>query len=348
MVEHDNSYKLLFSHVEMVRDLLLGFVKEEWVDGLDLKSLEKVNSSYVSDDIRDRHDDIVWRVKWGREWLYVYILIEFQSSIDIYMPLRVMVYLGLLYQDLIREKKLGPSGKLPPVLPIVLYNGKPRWDQSIEMEDLIEDVRGGLSRYRPRFTFLLLDEGVYGDEYLKPHKNLVSALFRLENTRDPEKIREVVILLLEWLAAPEQASLRRAFTVWFNRVFFPSRGKKMKAAEFEDLTEVRAMLSETVAEWKEEWKKEGRNEGRKEGRNEGRKEGRNEGRNEGRTEGRTEGRKEGRTEGEANLLLKQLELKFGKLSLEDREKVQSANSTTLLKWAEKILTVGTMDEVFKS
>ena len=39
MVEHDNSYKLLFSHAEMVRDLLLGFVKEEWVRKLDLASL---------------------------------------------------------------------------------------------------------------------------------------------------------------------------------------------------------------------------------------------------------------------------------------------------------------------
>lgn len=39
---HDHSYKLLFSHPEMVRDLLTGFVKEDWVehraiaDGLDI------------------------------------------------------------------------------------------------------------------------------------------------------------------------------------------------------------------------------------------------------------------------------------------------------------------------
>jgi hypothetical protein len=33
MASHDNSYNLLFSHLEMVRDLLLGFVKEEWFQG---------------------------------------------------------------------------------------------------------------------------------------------------------------------------------------------------------------------------------------------------------------------------------------------------------------------------
>ncbi len=75
MADHDNSYKLLFSHSEMVRNLLLGFVKEDWVQELDLGSLERVNGSYVSDDIRDRHDDIVWCVKWGSEWLYECILI---------------------------------------------------------------------------------------------------------------------------------------------------------------------------------------------------------------------------------------------------------------------------------
>ena len=274
MASHDNSYKLLFSHVEMVRDLLLGFVKEEWVQRLDLETLERVSGSYVSDDLKDRHDDIVWRVKWGSEWLYVYILLEFQSVVDAYMPLRVLVYVGLLYQDLIREKKLGSSGKLPPVLPVVLYNGKPRWRPPIEMSDLIQHIPGGLERYRPRFTFLLLDEGRYRDDDLKQLKNVVSALFRLENSRDPERIMAVVTSLLEWLAGDEQASLRRAFAVWFNRVFFHSHKGKKEIPEFEELTEVRSMLAETVVEWKEEWKREGREEGREEGRKEGRQEGR--------------------------------------------------------------------------
>jgi predicted transposase YdaD len=149
MTSHDNSYKLLFSHAEMVRDLLLGFVKEEWVRDLDFQTLEKVGSSYVSDDIRDRHDDIVWRVKWGKDWLYVYLLLEFQSTIDVYMPVRILTYVGLLYQDLIRTKQLPSSGKLPPVLPVVLYNGKRRWNASIEMSDLIQQVSGGLERIGP-------------------------------------------------------------------------------------------------------------------------------------------------------------------------------------------------------
>ncbi len=79
---HDNSYKLLFSHPEMVRDLLQGFVNEPWLAELDLDSLEKVSGSYVADDLRDREDDIIWRVRFRDRWLYLYLLLEFQSRID--------------------------------------------------------------------------------------------------------------------------------------------------------------------------------------------------------------------------------------------------------------------------
>ncbi|MEK8020557.1 MAG: Rpn family recombination-promoting nuclease/putative transposase, partial [Candidatus Parabeggiatoa sp.] len=64
-VKHDQSYKRLFSHPKMVEDLLRGFVHEDWVNQLDFTTLEVFKDSFVSDDLRDRHDDIIWRVRWG-------------------------------------------------------------------------------------------------------------------------------------------------------------------------------------------------------------------------------------------------------------------------------------------
>ncbi|MCP4679032.1 MAG: Rpn family recombination-promoting nuclease/putative transposase, partial [Deltaproteobacteria bacterium] len=110
MGDKDHSYKLLFSHPEMVRDLLQGFVLEEWVNDLDFSTLERVNGSYVADDLRDREDDVVWRVRFGGKWLYVYLLLEFQSTVDRFMALRIMTYVGLLYQDLVRAKQLTEGG----------------------------------------------------------------------------------------------------------------------------------------------------------------------------------------------------------------------------------------------
>ena len=45
MTEHDGSYKHIFSHPEMVADLLRGFVHEDWVARLDYGTLEKVSGS---------------------------------------------------------------------------------------------------------------------------------------------------------------------------------------------------------------------------------------------------------------------------------------------------------------
>ena len=55
---------MLFSHARKVEDLLRGLVKEEWVEQLDFTTLERMSGSYVSDDLRDRESDIIWRVRW--------------------------------------------------------------------------------------------------------------------------------------------------------------------------------------------------------------------------------------------------------------------------------------------
>ena len=52
--DHDHSYKLLFAHARMVRDLLQGFVGGAWRTSLDFNTLERVSDGYVSDDLRAR------------------------------------------------------------------------------------------------------------------------------------------------------------------------------------------------------------------------------------------------------------------------------------------------------
>lgn len=147
---HDTGYKFLFSNPELVRDLILGFVPDEWLQRLDYSTLERVPGSYVTEDFRSRADDIIWRVKVGGEWIYLYLLIEFQSRVDKYMALRMMVYGGLLYQDLIKRGDVLADGRLPPLLPIVLYNGGPRWSAVTDVAELIPPVPGLLEQFKPR------------------------------------------------------------------------------------------------------------------------------------------------------------------------------------------------------
>ena len=128
--------------------------------------------------------------------------------------------------------------------------------------------------------------------------------------------------LIEWLKSPEQASLRRAFTVWLKRVFLTGRVPGVEFSNLNDLQEVQSMLAERVIEWTEEWKRQGAEKGRQ------------------------EGLEEGLQKGEATLLSRMLELRFGPLSEGNRAKVRAADADTLLRWGERILTAATVEEVF--
>ena len=151
--DHDAIYRRLFRHRSMVEDLLRRFVGGDWVERLDFDTLELMPSHYVSEDLKDREDDRVWRLRIDREdasdegedrsWFYVYVVLEFQSTSDQMMAVRLLAYLALLYQDI--EKEEGDGEKLPPVLPVVLYNGKSRWTAPRSVQDLVEAApQGGL------------------------------------------------------------------------------------------------------------------------------------------------------------------------------------------------------------
>ena len=134
---HDPGYKRLFSQPRMVQDLLRGFAARDWSDALDFSTLTPVPASFVSDRLRQRHGDLVWRVGFRGEWLYLLVLLEFQSTVEPAMAVRVLTYTGLLYEKLIDDGALRRHGKLPPVLPIVIYNGSQPWTASEEVAELI-------------------------------------------------------------------------------------------------------------------------------------------------------------------------------------------------------------------
>lgn len=265
MAEHDHGYKRLFSHPEMIRDLLLGFVPADWIAELDFATLEKDPTEFIDDRLRDRRSDVIWRVRWGRDWLYIYILLEFQSGVQRFMAMRLFTYIDLLYQDLIRSRQLGRPRRLPSVLPIVLYNGRRRWTAPTDLDALIEPGPAGLAPYRPQARYLLIDESAYADAELVSKRNLVAALFRLENSRGPETVRQVLVALVDWLAEPEQEELRRSFLLWLQEGFLKVRLPNVSLPELNNLEEARIMLADRIVDWTQQWKQEGLQEGRQEG-----------------------------------------------------------------------------------
>lgn len=334
MTRHDESYKLLFSHREMVEDLLRGFVRETWVETLAFSTLEKVNASYVSDTLEPRADDLVWRVRWGQETLYIYLLLEFQSDVQRFMGVRLMSYVALLYQDLLRSRELSPRGLLPPVMPVVIYNGGREWTAPRDVAHLIEAQPEELGRYRPCFSYLVLDEWHLPAGELPSLDNLVAALFALERSEGPDEVRRIVTHLAERLKRPEHRRLQRAFTTWLRTVLLPARLPGAVLPAVEGLKEFQTMLDEHSRDWTRNWIEQGVERGHARGLAEGR------------AEGRTEGLEMGRRMGEATLLRRQLERRFGTLPASYRKLLEEADAEQLLDWGERLLDAASPEEVF--
>ncbi|CAG0950601.1 hypothetical protein ANRL3_00209 [Anaerolineae bacterium] len=229
------------------------------------------------------------------------------------------------------------------MLPVVLYNGRPRWDAATEIANLIEPAPGSLAQYRPALRYLLIDEGRYAESELAPLRNLAAALFRLENSRTPQDMEQVLEALVEWLKMPEQASLRRAFTVWLKRVLLPGRMPGVDFNNLNELQEVKSMLAERVVEWTEEWKQQGLAMGKAMGEAMGEAIGEAIGE----AKGEARGLERGRQEGEAALLQRLLERRFGPLDEALHQRIALADADTLLRWGERIFQESSAEDVLR-
>ena len=121
-IDQDALYHRFFGDSAVVAQLLRDFVAGPWLDGLDLDGLERLNTKFHADTGERREGDLIWRIprRDGGD-VYVMLLLEFQSKPDTWMALRMLVYAGLLWQHLVREHRLLPDGRLPPILPVVLH-----------------------------------------------------------------------------------------------------------------------------------------------------------------------------------------------------------------------------------
>ena len=273
---HDSSFKLWFDHAEMVRDLLRGFVPEDVVEAFDFDTLEQLPAEYIGDDLRQSRGDMVWRVRFRGEatgeWLYLLVLLEFQSTVDRHMAARVLAYTAQTFIKLIRNEALPADGRLPPVLPVVIYNGRTRWSAPEEMGEAIAAVGGGLAPFQPRQRYLLLDQHAMRVDDLPPG-NVVSAQIELEQG-SVSAMAPVLRKLGELLNEPRHGSLRQAFAEWVRRVVERSRLAASQPGlvdtlraleETGDLKAMGSLLAERIDEYADERLAEGLAQGKAEG-----------------------------------------------------------------------------------
>ncbi len=311
---HDSGYKLLFSYPYLVECLIRGFVPGSWVDRLDFNSLEPVSEAHPRDEIAIRYDDLIWRLRWrgSDAWIYVYLLLEFQSTDYPFMAVRVLDYDAGLYRQIVRALRLKRGDKLPVVLPMVLYRGDQPWKAEEDVFDLIAPAPDELEPYLPHLRYLLLDANAFPADQLEAMHNPVACLLWLEasETLTIRPIKE----LRKVLSRPDDNDLRRAFALWLTTTFLPSRISDANVPKMEKLEEVIPMIAEHSIDWTAEWRKKGEAEGRR--------------------------------KGEAELLLRQLNLLYGPLTPAIEERIRDAEANQLLKWGERLVKSSSLDEIF--
>jgi predicted transposase/invertase (TIGR01784 family) len=135
---HDYGYKNLFSHPQVLKELLTSCVREPWIRQLDFSQAITIDKSFITSRQKRLESDLIWRIPLisGSE-LYLYILIEFQSTVDHFMALRMLRYLLEFYSSLLKQDPKRRT--LPSVFPILLYNGEARWTAPQNLVDLIEN-----------------------------------------------------------------------------------------------------------------------------------------------------------------------------------------------------------------
>jgi predicted transposase YdaD len=311
---HDRGYKLLFSDPTLVEELLRGFLPGAWIDQLDFATLEKMGASFVSADLRERHSDLIWRVRLRGEeigWVYVYLLLEFQSTVDSFMAVRLLTYAGLLLEEIIRKEKLKPEDRLPAVLPLVLYNGERPWSAPQRLESLFVPIPEELKLYLPRLTYHLVDERRLDLNRPELRENLTAALFRVETAPEARTV-PTLSQDLDARLPPGDSPLRRTVFTWFISVV---RRRFPDAIIPEEITrEEQPMLEQALDESFEI--------------------------------ARQEGRQEGQLQGRREVLLQLMTLRFGRLPKGVRSRIERITSTRELEeLARRVVTAKSLKEM---
>lgn len=249
---HDKWYTRLFSDPKIVQELLESFVHEKFVQELDFSTIKKLNTRFVPVSGHSRQADLVFEVKANGQAAYIYLFLEFQSTVDRFMALRMNRYITEFYEEL-RKIEAKKQGKLPhllnPPFPILIYNGSPEWTAPEQLSELFYPSSIP-TEYIPEFKYFKIAINEIPKRELVKIRNAVSAVFYIENCSAAEMTqnRKTLVSLLRAVLKNDGKEILTAIV---NRILdlekLPKSSKTISTIE--DLMEVSTMLEENTKKW---------------------------------------------------------------------------------------------------
>jgi Putative transposase, YhgA-like/Domain of unknown function (DUF4351) len=165
---HDSFFKSVFSDVGNAAEVLRTALPPRVSAHIDWDSLQVVRASFVDDALKQRHGDMMYlaRLTQGGE-AFLWVLFEHQSTVEWWMGWRM---LRMMFQTLDTWWTQHPEAtRLPPVLPVVLYQGTAPWTAPVsfaELYELSEEAQRDLGEYLLSFRYVLDNLQATPDETL--------------------------------------------------------------------------------------------------------------------------------------------------------------------------------------
>ncbi|MEZ4435060.1 MAG: Rpn family recombination-promoting nuclease/putative transposase [bacterium] len=325
---HDAYFKASFSDPGVAADAIRRLLDPALADAIDWDHIEHIPTDFISDDLQNHRADLILRVTLRGEPAFLFILYEHQSSVDPMMPFRVVVYMVRLWQGHLRDN---PGARhLPPIVPIVLYNGARPWTAPLDFHDLFTvdpSIFETLAPFLPSFRVLLDDLVRTTDDAIEQSTRralATLALLVLKHAPNDKSLDPFVARLTPHLVAAlaEPGGL----DALVRTLYYVYEHSDLERGAIESLIAPRVdpQTREVIMTTAQKLRAEGREEGR--------------------AEGREEGRKEERADKKA-LLVGILERRFGKIPDALAERILTADGPTRDRWLDRIFHANTLDEL---
>lgn len=192
---HDRFFKEVFGRPETARDFLTNYLPPNAAEALDLLNLELVKDSFVDSKLQEYFSDLLYRVGLKRgEGAFVYVLFEHKSAPDEWVAFQLLRYMVRIWEAEL-EKKVR---KLRPIVPLVLYHGRRKWEVDRSFSALIEwQQTEHLRKYVPDFEYYVCDLAEYTGEAIRGTAVLRIALLAMKYVFSDEpgpKLAEILRL----------------------------------------------------------------------------------------------------------------------------------------------------------
>ena len=175
---HDALFKYVFKQPEHAEGELRHVLPRAVTDRMDWNTLQLEEGSFVDDELRERHADLLYSVQLAGRPALLYVLLEHKSDSDPTTPLQLLVYITRIWQRFRDEHP--DARKLPPIVPVVVHHSDIGWTGCTDLLDLVDlddETRRLLDRHLPSFELVLHDLSRESEQELR--ERTASALGRL-------------------------------------------------------------------------------------------------------------------------------------------------------------------------